>query len=127
LDAEKDNKTNFKNYIDTELSCVKVFPVSLLPAAKENEDSEESEGDIKSGNPDNKGELYLEKNYSEKSELIANYLQTLKRSFPLSKLIIKKWKTWKNNALRFIMHEKNFFRKVNKNIFLRRIVNSVEE
>jgi hypothetical protein len=73
LNAEENNKANFKNYIDAKLSCVRIFPVSLLSTAKENEDSEESEEDIKSKNPDNKRELYLERNYSEKSELIANY------------------------------------------------------
>ena len=61
--------------------------------------------------------------YSENSVEIIRYLTTLRR---LSKLITKEFRKFKDYILKFVVRDRNLFRRVSKNILLRRVINSTE-
>ena len=61
--------------------------------------------------------------YSEDSVEITKYLITLRR---LSRLITKKFRKFKDYVLKFVVRDKNLFRRASKNISLRRVINSTE-
>ena len=61
--------------------------------------------------------------YSENSIKITRYLTILRR---LSRLITKKFRKFKDYVLKFVIRDKDLFRRVSKNISLRRVINSTE-
>ena len=61
--------------------------------------------------------------YNKNSVKIIRYFTTLRR---LSKLITKKFRKFKDYALKFIIRDKDLFRRVSKNISLRQVINNTE-
>ena len=61
--------------------------------------------------------------YSKNNVKIIKYFITLKR---LSRLIIKKFRKFKNYVLKFIVRDRDLFRRASKNILLRRVINSIK-
>ena len=61
--------------------------------------------------------------YGKESIKIIKYFITLRR---LSRLLIKKFRKFKNYILKFVIRDRDLFRKANKNILLRRVINNTE-
>ena len=61
--------------------------------------------------------------YSENNVEIIRYFITLRR---LSKLIIKKFRKFKDYVLKFVVRDRDLFRRASKNILLRRVINSTK-
>ncbi len=66
----------------------------------------------------------LTSEYSEKSQKIAVYLFTLRKS---SEMTLKEFNKFKKKALRFKLQKNQFFRRNSKNVFMRQIVDEFEE
>ena len=62
--------------------------------------------------------------YSKNSVEIIRYLITLKR---LSRLITKKFRKFKDYVLKFVVRDKDLFRRASKNISLKRVINSIKD
>ena len=62
--------------------------------------------------------------YFDKFKIIAKYLTTLQKS---SKMTRKKFRKFKKKTLSFKIQEEHFFRRNNKNILMRQVINSLEK
>ena len=61
--------------------------------------------------------------YNKESIKITRYFITLRR---LSRLLIKEFRKFKDYVLKFIVRDKDLFRKASKNILSRRVINNTE-
>jgi hypothetical protein len=91
------------DWVDAQLSCVRVFFVSIV--------EEESS-------------FILIFKYSEKSQKIAIYLFTLRKS---SEMTLKEFNKFKKKILKFKFQRNQFYRRNSKNVFMRRIVDDLEK
>jgi hypothetical protein len=66
----------------------------------------------------------LEVSYSEKSQNIAAYLTTLRKS---SNITAKKFNIFKKKALKYKVQNRHFFRRNSKNVSFKRIIDDSEE
>jgi hypothetical protein len=89
--------------MNTQLDCVRVFSVST---------AEEELSSI----------LIFE--YFEKSQKIVVYLFTLRKFFEMS---LKEFNKFKKKILRFKLQKDQFFRRNSKNVFMRRVIDDLEE
>ena len=72
---------------------------------------------------ENNDEQSLKNEYSEKFQRIVHYLITLARPSHLNRKKFCKFKNW---ALQFLVRDRHLFRRVNKNVLLRRIIDKAE-
>ncbi len=96
-------KKDIDDWVNTQLDCVRVFSVSI---------AEEKLSSI------------LTSEYFEKSQKIVVYLFTLWKFFEMS---LKEFNKFKKKALRFKFQKDQFFRQNSKNVFMKRVINDVEE
>ena len=68
--------------------------------------------------------LSLKRSYSEKSQRIARYLIILIWFNEMNRKIFRKFKSW---ALQFLIRDKQLFKRVNKNVFFKRIVDEIKD
>jgi hypothetical protein len=94
---------NIDDWIDAQLSCVRVFFVSIV--------EEESS-------------FILIFEYSEKSRKIVVYLFTLRKS---SEMTLKEFNKFKKKVLRFKLQKDQFFRRNSKNVFMKRVIDDLEK
>jgi hypothetical protein len=71
----------------------------------------------------NDDELILNASYSDKNQKIVIYLTFLRRSI---KMIVKEFRVFKNKILRFRVEREHLFRRNNKNVSSRRVVNRLK-
>jgi hypothetical protein len=100
---EAAEEEDIDDWVDTQLGCVRVFPVSV---------AEEEQPSI------------LAPGYSEKSQKIAAYLSTLRKPPEMS---LKEFNKFKKEALRFKLQGDQLFRRNSKNVPMRRVVDDPEE
>ena len=101
-DIDEAHEENIDDFIDEQLNCVRVCPVSVSEVEKE---------------------LPLEESYSEESQRIARYLTTLTWPSGMDRKAFRKFKSW---ALQFLVRDKQLFKRANKNVLFRRIVDEIE-
>jgi hypothetical protein len=89
--------------VNIQLDCVRVFSVSIV--------EEESS-------------FILASEYSEKSQKIAVYLFTLRKS---SEMTLKKFNKFKKKVLKFKLQKDQFFRRNSKNVSMRRMIDNLDE
>ena len=95
------NESNIKNFIKIELNCVRIFSISIVD------------------------ELFFRENekYNQKNIEIITYLFYLKKSERMSR---KKFNIFKTKIMRYKIQNDHFFRKNNKNVSLRKIIDAFE-
>ncbi len=96
-------KKNIDDWVNIQLDCMRVFSVSIA--------EEESS-------------LILIFEYFEKSQKIVVYLFTLRKS---SEMSLKKFNKLKKKVLKFKLQKDQFFRRNSKNVFMRRVIDDLEE
>ena len=101
-DIDEIHEKNIDDFIDEQLNCVRICFVSVSETEKK---------------------LSLKKNYFEKSQRIAKYLIILIWFNKMNRKIFCKFKSW---ALQFLICDKQLFKRVNKNVFFKRIVDEIE-
>ncbi len=94
---------NIDDWVNIQLDCVRVFSVSIV--------EEESS-------------FILASEYSEKSQKIAVYLFTLRKS---SEMTLKKFNKFKKKVLKFKLQKDQFFRRNSKNVSMRRMIDNLDE
>ena len=90
------------DFIDGQLNCVRVCPVRAL----------------------DESEPVLDDGYSEESISIATYLTSMQKPPDMDQ---KQFRKFKLNALHFMVRDKQLFRRANKNMPLRRVIDSDED
>ena len=101
-DIDEIHEKNIDDFINEQLNCVRVCLVSVNEVKKK---------------------LSLKRSYSEKSQRIARYLIILTWFSEMNRKIFRKFKSW---ALQFLIRDKQLFKRANKNVFLKRIVDEIE-
>ena len=96
------HEKNIDDFIDDQLNCVRICSMRV----NENDD-----------------EQSLKNEYSEKFQKIIYYLITLAKSSHLDRKKFRKFKNW---ILQFLVRDRHLFRRVNKNILLRKVIDKVE-
>ena len=66
----------------------------------------------------------LKNEYSEEFQRIAHYLITLARFSHLNRKKFRKFKNW---TLQFLVRDRHLFRRINKNVLLRRVIDKTED
>ena len=89
---------NINNFINEQLNCVRVYSIVISKEFKNNS-------------------LNIE--YKKNSQEIVKYLIILKFSRDINR---KKFLKFKLKILKFLIREKYLFKRVNRNIFLRRVI-----
>ena len=102
-DIDEVHEKDIDDFIDEQLNCVRVCPVSVNEAEEE---------------------LPLEGSYSEESQRIARYLTTLTWPNEMNRKAFRKFKSW---ALQFLVRDRQLFKRANKNVPLRRVVDETED
>ena len=97
---ERENEQDIEDFIDMELGSLRIAPISLA-------DDEP-----------------LEAGYSEKSRQIATYLTSLRRPLEMGR---KEFQKFKKEAIRYCVRERHLFRRNNKNVPMRRVVDDDKE
>jgi hypothetical protein len=97
--AEIEAEEDINDWIEAQMNCVRIYSIT----------------DAKS---------LLEISYSEKSQNIAAYLTILRKS---SNMTAKKFNIFKKKALKYKVQNKHLFRRNNKNVSLKRVINDSEE
>ena len=97
---ERENEQDIEDFIDMELGSLRIAPISLA-------DDEP-----------------LEAGYSEKSRQIATYLTSLRRPPEMGR---KEFQKFKKEAIRYCVRERHLFRRNNKNVPMRRVVDDDKE
>ena len=100
-DANETQKKNINDFIDDQLNCVRVFSIRVVEMSKS----------------------MLNDNYFENSMQITIYLTSLRKFDDMTQKQFRKFKT---HALKFMIRDQHLFRKVNKNMFLRRVIDKNE-
>ena len=93
---------NIDDFINDQFNCVRIC---LIRVNKNND------------------EQSLKNEYSEKFQKIAHYLITLARSNHLNRKKFRKFKNW---VLQFLVRNRYLFKRVNKNILLRKVIDKVK-
>jgi hypothetical protein len=96
-------KKDIDDWVDAQLSCVRVFSVSIV----EEEFS-----------------FILISEYSEKSQKIVVYLFTLRKS---SEMTLKEFNKFKKKILRFKLQRNQLFRRNSKNVFMKKVIDDLEK
>jgi len=104
-DVDEAAEIDIDDFINAELNCVRVMPARL----------EVGGYDI---------DLPLVSEYSDSHMQIAWYLTTLQRPHGMS---VGESRKFKKNALTYLVRDKVLFKRSNKNMLLRRVVDSSEE
>jgi hypothetical protein len=109
------NEEDIEDFLDSELAILSITPVGLTPKAPKNSDpNSDSDSSTKVLNDD----------YSEESQRIARYLTTLRKP---KDLIGSGFRQFKKKAIRHAVQDRLLFRKENKNIPSRLVIDSGEE
>ena len=101
-DIDEVHEKNINDFIDDQLNCVRVCSMRV----NENDD-----------------EQSLKNEYSEKFQRIVHYLITLARPNHLNRKKFRKFKNW---ALQFLVRDRHLFKRVNKNVLLRKVIDKTE-
>ena len=101
-DIDEVHEKNIDDFIDDQLNCVRICSMRV----NENDD-----------------EQSLKNEYSEKFQRIVHYLITLARPNHLNRKKFRKFKNW---ALQFLVRDRHLFKRVNKNVLLRKIIDKTE-
>ena len=101
-DIDEVHEKNIDDFIDDQLNCVRVCSMRV----NENDD-----------------EQSLKNEYSEKFQRIVHYLITLARPNHLNRKKFRKFKNW---ALQFLVRDRHLFKRVNKNVLLRKIIDKIK-
>ena len=101
-DIDEVHEKNIDDFINDQLNCVRICSMRV----NENDD-----------------EQSLKNEYSEKFQRIVHYLITLARPNHLNRKKFRKFKNW---ALQFLVRDRHLFRRVNKNVLLRKIIDKAE-
>ena len=101
-DIDEIHEKNIDNFINDQFICVQICSVRI----NENDD-----------------EQLLKNEYSEKFQRIAHYLITLTRFNHLNR---KKFHNSKNWTLQFLVRDRHLFKRVNKNVSLRKVIDKTE-
>ena len=96
------HEENIDDFIDEQLNCVHVYFMNVNEVEKK---------------------LLLKKNYFEKSQKIARYLIILIWFNEMNRKIFCKFKNW---TLQFLIRDKQLFKRANKNVFFKQIVDEIE-
>ena len=102
-DIDEIHEKNINDFIDDQFNCVRVCPLRV----NENDD-----------------EQLLKNEYSEEFQRIIYYLITLARSNHLDRKEFRKFKNW---ALQFLVRDRHLFKRINKNVSLRRVIDKTED
>ena len=153
LEEEDQDEEEIEDFIDAELSVVRAHfvpqtrrsitaracPFLVSEGDEDEEDvegvseSEESESDVSEEEllDERGGEVWtpeegerLRPGYSEESITIARYLTTLRKPPGMT---TKEFQQFKRKALTFMVHEGHLFKRANKNVPLRRVVDIEED
>jgi hypothetical protein len=147
-DTVDEDDEDIENFIDGELDLIRVAPIlgrprsvraRVYPVAtvegetegqeeQEEEDEEEEQPEGDEGEEEEEDEEWdpeegekLRPGYGEESIAIAHYLTTLKKP---PHMTIKEFRRFKKDALTFMVHKGHLFKRANKNMPLRRVVDS---
>ena len=101
-DIDEVHEKNIDDFIDNQFNCVRIYSMRV----NENDDKQS-----------------LKNEYSEKSQRIVHYLITLVKFNHLNR---KKFRKFKNLILQFLVRNRHLFKRVNKNILLRKIIDKTE-
>ena len=101
-DIDEIHEKNIDDFIDKQLNYVRVYFVNVNEIKKK---------------------LSLKKNYFEKSQRIAKYLIILIWFNEINRKIFYKFKNW---TLQFLICDKQLFKRANKNVFFKQIVDEIE-
>jgi hypothetical protein len=96
-------KKNIDDWMNIQLSCVRVFSISIV---------------------EKESFFILISEYFEKSQKIVVYLFTLRKFFEMS---LKEFNKFKKKAFKFKLQRNQFFRRNSKNVFMRRVIDDFEE
>ena len=102
-DIDEVHEKNIDNFIDDQLNCMRIYSVQVN---------------------ENDNKQLLKNEYSEKFQKITHYLITLARSNHLNRKEFRKFKNW---VLQFLVRNKYLFKRVNKNVLLRKIIDKTED
>ena len=101
-DIDEVHKKNIDDFIDDQFICMRICSMQI----NENDD-----------------EQSLKNKYFEKFQRIVHYLITLTRFNHLNRKKFRKFKNW---VLQFLVRNRHLFRRVNKNILLRKIIDKIK-
>ena len=101
-DIDEVHEKNINDFINDQLNCVRICSMRV----NKNDD-----------------EQSLKNEYFEKFQRIAYYLITLIRPNHLNRKKSHKFKNW---TLQFLVRDRHLFRRVNKNVLLRKIIDKTE-
>ena len=100
-DQDDLDELDIDDFIDAELNPIRVYPVTV---------GEDPDVNV------------LDDSYSEQSQRIARYLATMVRPSEMSR---KEFRQFKLQALKFLVKDRYLFRRANKNVPLRRVVDGL--
>ena len=112
------HEVEIDDFIDAELSSVRVFPVQVAG----NTGVPQSQAGLAINDDpltEDVGQTLLEDGYSDESNQIARYLATLARPAGMK---TSEFTKFKRKALNFVVRNRHLFRRANKNIPMRRVV-----
>ena len=101
-DIDEIHEENIDDFINEQLNCARVCFINVNEIKKK---------------------LSLKKNYFKKSQRIAQYLIILIWFNKMNRKIFRKFKNW---ALQFLIRDKQLFKRTNKNVFFKWIVDEIE-
>ena len=96
------HKKNIDDFIDDQFNCVRIYSMRI----NKNDD-----------------EQSLKNEYFKKFQRIIHYLITLARSSYLNRKKFRKFKNW---VLQFFVRDRHLFKRVNKNVLLRKVINKAK-
>lgn len=99
-DIDEQLEVDIDDWIDGQLNCVRIAPVRMA----------------------DDDEKVLEDGYSEESQKIASYLTTLHRP---PEMCTKEYRKFVLHATKFLVREKQLFRRMNKSVPMRRVVDDL--
>ena len=102
---DNENETierNIDDFIDDQLNCVRVCFVRAL----------------------NESKFVLDDDYSKESISITTYLTSMQKFFDMNQ---KQFRKFKLNVFHFMIRDKQLFRRINKNMSLRRVIDNDED
>ena len=102
-DIDEVHEKNIDDFIDEQFNCVRVYFVQVNE--KENE-------------------RFLKDEYSKNLQRIVRYFITL---FWLNEMNRKKLCKFKNWTLQFLVRDKHLFKRVNKNVLLRKVIDDAKD
>jgi hypothetical protein len=101
-DDDEENEVNIDDFIDAELTFISVRPIKARVISELND------------------------SYSLRSQMIAEWLTTLRRPIGLKNMTRREWFAFKREVTRFRVLDRYLFRNNTKNVSFRRVIDLVE-